>query len=147
MYEPLLHFPTGLFAEFERLQRALNPIWGAQPSSIRAVSRAYPPINVARGGDAVLIDIFVPGADPAKLDVQVDRGLLTISGERETALPEDNGKTSTYATERYTGRFTRAISLSDDVDPEAITARYTDGVLRIAVRRRGNGQPRRIEIQ
>lgn len=146
MYEPLLHFPTGLFAEFERLQRALNPVWGAQPSSIRAVSRAYPPINVARADDAVLIDVFVPGADPSRLDVQVDRGLLTISGERESALPGEGSKTSTYATERYTGRFKRAISLSDDVDPDSVSARYTDGILHITVRRRGNDQPRRIEI-
>jgi HSP20 family protein len=146
MYEPLLHFPTGLFTEFERLQRALSPVWGAQPSSIRAVSRAYPPINISRNDDAVLIDIFVPGADPAKLDVQVDRGLLTISGERESTLPAEGGKTSTYATERYTGRFRRAISLSDEVDPDSVSARYTDGVLRISVNRRGNEQPRRIEI-
>lgn len=146
MYESLLNFPAGLFAEFDRLQRGLGPAFGTPAGSIRAVSRAFPSINIGTSEKSVDIDVFVPGVDPAKLDVQVDRGLLTITGERQNTLPDENGKASVYATERYTGRFKRAISLSDDVDPAAVSARYSDGVLHISVARRATGQPRRIEI-
>ncbi|OZI31391.1 heat-shock protein Hsp20 [Bordetella genomosp. 10] len=143
MFQSLLDLPTGVFAEFDRLQRALAPAAG----SIRAVPRAFPAINIAQNAESVDIDVFVPGIDPAQLDVQVDRGLLTISGERRGATPEDGAKVSIYASERYTGRFKRAISLSDDVDADKVSARYRDGVLRISVPRRQAAQPRRVAIQ
>lgn len=146
MYESLFSFPTGLFAEFDRLQRAPGSATGTRPGSIRATSRAYPPINISSTPAALEIDVFVPGADPAKLDVQIDRGLLTISGERPADRPAANGDASVYATERYTGEFKRAISLSDDVNPAAVSAEYRDGILRISLGRRETAQPRRVEI-
>ena len=52
-----------------------------------------------------------------------------------------------HINERLAGRFRRVISLPDDADPEAITAKYRDGVLQITVQRRAAAQPRRITIQ
>ncbi len=143
MFQTLLDMPTGLFAEFDRLQRALAPAAG----SIRAVPRAFPAINIGQSAESVDIDVFVPGIAPDQLEVQVDRGLLTISGERRNAQPEDGAKMSIYASERYTGRFKRAISLTDDVDTDKVSAQYRDGVLRISVPRRQPAQPRRVAIQ
>ncbi|MFC4273573.1 Hsp20/alpha crystallin family protein [Achromobacter aloeverae] len=143
MFQSLLDLPNGLFAEFDRLQRTLTPAAG----SIRAVPRAFPAINIGQNAESVDIDVFVPGIAPAQLDVQVDRGLLTISGERRDTTPADGSKVSIYASERYTGRFKRAISLSDDLDTDKVSAQYRDGVLRISVPRRQPAQPRRVAIQ
>lgn len=150
MYESLLNLPAGPFAEFERLQRELQQAFGnvGRPGSIRAVaSGAFPAINVGSTPEAVIIHAFAPGIDPAKLDVQVDRGVLTISGERASAGPEGSEKLSMYANERPSGRFRRTVSLSDDADPEQVEAVYRDGVLRISVGRRASTLPRRIQIQ
>ena len=150
MYESLLNFPGSLFAELDRLQRDMEQAFGvvSQPSSIRAVaSGAFPAINVGSTPSSVEVYAFAPGVDAAKLDVQVDRGVLTISGERLEPESQDAEKVTVYARERFNGRFKRTVGLSDDVDPNKVEARYRDGVLRISVGRRESVQPKRITIQ
>ena len=90
---------------------------------------------------------FVPGIDPSKVEIMLDRGLLTLSGERPNDLPENNDKVSVYSRERLGGSFRRAFSLPDDVDPEHVNATYRDGVLRISLARNQPAQPKRIPIQ
>ncbi|MCK0507413.1 MULTISPECIES: Hsp20/alpha crystallin family protein [Aromatoleum] len=150
MYESLLNFPGGLFADFDRLQRELQQAFGAvgQPSSIRAVaSGTFPSINVGSTPGSVEIYAFAPGIDPSKLDVQIDRGVLTLSGERPSALPSGDERQAVYASERFSGRFRRTVSLPEDIDPDRVTANYRDGVLHISVSRRESAQPKRVEIK
>lgn len=150
MYESLLNFPGGLLAEFERLQRELhhNVDQPGRPGSIRALaSGAFPPINVGSTSASIDIYAFAPGLDPAKLDVQLDQGLLSISGERESAKPGDNGTLSVYANERFAGRFKRTVNLAKDADPDKVEASYRNGVLHIKVARQEAAQPKRISIQ
>ena len=150
MYESLLNFPGGLLSEFERLQQELQQEFAnlGRPGSIRALaSGAFPALNVGSTPSAIEIYAFAPGLDAAKLDVQIDHGLLSISGERESALPPDNGSLSTYANERFAGRFKRTISLPSDADPDKVQAQYRNGVLHITVARQESAQPKRISIQ
>ncbi|WPC06507.1 Hsp20/alpha crystallin family protein [Pseudomonas sp. MBLB4123] len=150
MYESLLNFPNGLLAEFERLQRELQQDYAGlgRPGSIRAVaSGAFPALNVGSTTSSIEVYAFAPGIDPDKLDVQIDHGLLTIVGEREGDRPGDNGSLSVYANERFSGRFKRTVSLSDDADPDKVEASYRDGVLHIKVARRESAQPKRITVQ
>jgi HSP20 family protein len=49
--------------------------------------------------------------------------------------------------ERFDGRFRRVVTLPDDVDPNAVDAKYRDGVLRISIARKQSAQPRRITVQ
>lgn len=148
MFESLLSFPGGLFAEFDRLQRDMDQLFGstAVPSSIRAVGRAFPAVNIGSTPTSVEIYAFAPGLDASKLEVSVDRGLLTIAGERASAVPQDE-RTHVYAAERFSGGFRRVVSLPEDVDPARVDATYRDGVLRITVQRRESAQPRRIEVK
>jgi HSP20 family protein len=150
MYESLLTFPGGLFDEFERLQRDMGQAFGTLglPSSIRAVAQgAFPAINIGGTRAAVEVYAFAPGLDPGKIDVTVDRGVLTVSGERAGFLPGSDKQRSVYATERYAGEFRRAVSLPEDVDPTRVSATYRDGILRISVARQEKSQPKRIEIK
>jgi len=150
MYASLTRFPGDMFADFEALQRQVEQVLGNRgwPSSIRAAERgAFPPINMGVTQDAVEIYAFAPGIDPAKLEVNVDRGVLTIAGERAGDLPQESEKVSVYADERFAGPFRRAISLPDDADSSRIDANYRDGILRISVPKRENAKPRRIEIR
>ena len=150
MYASLTRFPGDMFADFEALQRQVEQVLGNRgwPSSIRAAERgAFPPINMGVTQDAVEIYAFAPGIDPSKLEVNVDRGILTIAGERAGDLPQESEKVSVYADERFAGPFRRAISLPDDADSSRIDANYRDGILRISVPKRENAKPRRIEIR
>jgi HSP20 family protein len=97
--------------------------------------------------EAVEIYAFAPGIDASKLEVSVDKGLLTISGERPTGLPEDGGKTTVFARERFDGAFKRAVSLPEDVDTAKVEAEYRNGILRITVPKAQAYKPRRVEVR
>ncbi|MBL8472766.1 MAG: Hsp20/alpha crystallin family protein [Rhodocyclaceae bacterium] len=149
MYESLLRFPTDLAGQMDRLQRELERALGVSgvPSSIRANSaNAFPSINVAATADTVEVYAMAPGIDPATLDVSIDKGLLSISGTRRGALPENGDKLTVYARERFRGPFKRVVSLPEDADPERVSASYRDGVLHIRVHKRESAKPRRIAV-
>jgi len=139
-------FPRDIFAEFDRLQRDLQQAFDTSPS-IRGFGRGgYPALNVGGTAQTVEIYAFAPGLDPAKIDVNIDRGVLTIEGERQSALPADE-KAAVHINERFAGRFRRVVSLPDDADPGAVSADYSNGVLHLSIRRRESAMPRRIEIK
>lgn len=150
MYASLTRLPGDMFADFEALQRQVEQLLGNRgwPSSIRAAQRgAFPAINMGVTGDAVEIYAFAPGIEMAKLEVSVDRGVLTIAGERARDLPQESEKVSVYADERFSGSFRRAVSLPEDADSSRIEAKYRDGILRITVPKRESAKPRRIEVK
>lgn len=148
MYASMLNFPGSLFGDFERLRRELDDFFqpGGQPSSIRSVAPGtFPAINIGHTPSSVEIYAFAPGIDPAKVELVVDRGVLTLSGERTIEAPQ--GKATVYSRERVGGRFHRAVSLPEDIDPENVRATYKDGVLRVSIARRAAAQPKRVTIQ
>ena len=150
MYPSLTRFPGDLFADFESLQRQVEQLLGnrGQPSSIRAADKgAFPALNVGSTGEGLEIYAFAPGIDMSKLEVSVDRGLLTIAGERVGEIPAESEKVSVFAAERFSGPFRRVISLPEDADASRVDAKYRDGVLRIAIPKRESSKPRRIEVK
>ncbi len=150
MYESLWSFPGGVIGEFDRLRRELDDVFtgNGAPSSIRsAAPGAFPALNVGMTPTSVEVYAFAPGIDPAKIEVVIDRGVLTISGERPSTLPNQGEKVNVYSRERSSGAFKRAISLPDDVDPGRVQASYREGVLNVSIARREEAQPKRITVQ
>jgi HSP20 family protein len=146
MYPSL--FPRNVFTELDRLQREMRDAFDLSPS-IRGLGRGgFPAVNVGGTPQSVEILAFAPGLDPATVEVKLDRGVLTIAGERPADLPsEEGGKAAVHINERFSGRFRRVISLSEDVDPNGVSATYRDGILHITAKRRESAQPRRINVQ
>ncbi len=139
-------FPRDIFSELNRLQRVFAQDFDSSPS-IRGFGRGgFPALNIGGTPNSVEIYAFAPGLNPAKIDVNIDRGVLTVEGERAPDLPGDD-KSAVHINERFAGRFRRVVSLPDDVDPGAVEATYRDGVLRLSIRRRESAQPRRIEVK
>lgn len=139
---------SDLFSEFDRLQRQMANLFGTFPTSLRA-SRlgAFPPVNLGATDDSIQIVAFAPGVSAAELDVSVDKGLLTISGERKPAQPDNSEDTRLYARERFTGAFRRVIELPENADPDKVQARYENGCLSIAIGKRESSKPRAITVQ
>lgn len=137
-------FPRDLFAELDRLQREMQQSFALSPSIRGAARGGFPAMNVGGTPRSLEIYVFAPGLDPAGIDVQLEKGVLTIAGERKTEAVPD--KAAVHIDERFAGRFRRVVSLPDDVDPHAVSARYRDGVLHISIQRRVAAQPRRIQI-
>jgi HSP20 family protein len=144
MYRTL--FGRDVFAELDRLQRELQTAFDISPN-IRGLARGgFPAINVGTTPQSVEVYAFAPGLDPTFLDVQLEKGVLTIAGERKSSAGTDQSAT-VHIDERFDGRFRRVVSLPDDVDPNGVTAKYRNGLVHITVRRREASQPRRIDVQ
>ena len=140
-------YPSDISAELERVQREVQRLFGQVPS-IRGIGRSgYPALNVGGTSDSMDIYAFAPGLDPARIEVNVERGVLTLSGERRIDVPAESGQSAVHVNERFAGRFSRAVSLPDDLDPSQVAAKYSDGVLHVSIKRRASSQPRRVEVR
>ncbi len=140
--------PADVFSELSRLQNVLDQVFRpSERSSIRALTGAtFPVINVGATPDSIEVMALAPGLDPKSLQLTVDKGLLVLSGERKSEIPEAGESTSIYAQERFSGNFRRVVSLPEDADPSQVDARYEDGILRVTVAKREASKPRRIEV-
>ena len=103
---------------------------------------ALPMDTVRRDGEVVL-RFDVPGVEQDKIDVTVDKGVLTVSATREEAKTEGENP---VVRERLFGSFTRRVRLSDNLDAEAIEASHHDGVLEIRIPVREEAKPRKIAV-
>ena len=140
-------YPRDVLAELDRLQREVQQAFDISPS-IRGIGRGgFPALNVGGTPQSVEIYAFTPGLDPKSLEVNLDRGVLTIAGERASDLPKAEAKANVHINERFHGRFRRVLTLPEDVDPNGVTAQYHDGILHISIKRREEAQPRRISVQ
>jgi len=148
-------FPHDLMNEFGRLQRELQGSYDGSPAIRGAGRGGYPALNVGSTPEAVEILAFAPGLDPATIEINLERGVLTLEGRRAGTLPaaertdraeRAEARQTVHLQERFDGHFRRVVSLPDDIDATAVQASYRDGVLRITVPRRGQTQPRRIPV-
>jgi HSP20 family protein len=141
-----LYFSGDLLSELGRMQRQMSSLFGSYPSSIRSTrADAFPALNIGSSEDAIQVVAFAPGIEPASLEVTVDKGTLTISGERKAQAPSDGART--YAKERFSGSFRRVIELPRNADADKVEARYENGLLSITVGKREASKPRAIAIQ
>jgi len=147
-------FDRDAFRELDRLQQDVQRALGQHHDqtvglwpSIRGAQRSgFPALNLGSTPRSVELVVFAPGLDPAKIDVQIDRGTLTIAGERNTDRPADEAKRNVHIDERFAGRFRRVVSLPEDADPQQVRADYRDGVLHISIARQEAAQPRRVDV-
>ena len=146
MFEGPGNFGNGLLDQFRRMEQEMDEMFGRWPwaGGIRSVARGtYPPLNVGATAQKVDVYVFAAGIDPNSLEVSLQQNVLSIAGEREVQLCEG---ASYYRQERFSGAFRRVVALPEDVDPDRVEARYSDGVVHITVHRREASQPRQIKV-
>lgn len=102
-----------------------------------------PPIDIHESDSGLVLEADLPGVSLETLDLQVEDNKLTLFGRVKPSLPED---ARIVHQEYHVGDFLRSFILSDNVDHERITARLTNGVLRVELPRAEQTRPRRIEV-
>jgi len=110
---------------------------------VRGRTRAVLPMDAYRRADEVVVQFDLPGVDPASIDVTVERGRLTVSGDRR---PLEAAGAEIVVRERPTGRFVRQLRLADGLDVSQVQADYELGVLTVTLPTHEAGRPRRVEV-
>src|SRR4051812_46020283 len=131
--------------EFDQLVRRA---WGPTASRARTTTGYVPAVEMRTDGTDVVIRLELPGVDVhSDVTIEVDRGRLSISGERrETA--SDDGAGVIVRELRY-GSFRRDFALPDGFDASQIEATYDAGMLEVRVHNvvRPQPEPQRVPIQ
>lgn len=116
---------------------------GGDESSV-VTSQWAPRVDIKEEDDRFVLYADIPGVDPADIEIQMDKGLLTIKGERSSEVRDENERYSRI--ERSHGVFHRRFALPDSADAEGITAHGENGVLEIVIPKRPETTPRRIQV-
>lgn len=127
------------FDPFRELDRMTEAAWPGY------TNRTAPsiPMDAVRQGDQVIVQFDLPGVDPASIDLEVERNVLTLRAERRWSRPDD---AEVLASERRQGQFTRQLLLGDTLDGEAITADYRDGVVELKIPVAEAAKPRKVAV-
>jgi HSP20 family protein len=135
--------PWQLLDQWRReMDQALGP---GGDDETRVVGSAWAPaVDIQELGDRYVLHADIPGVKPEDIEISMDRGVLTVRGERKHAS-EESGK-GYHRRERQQGVFMRRFSLPDTVDAEGITATSNDGVLEITLPKTAEPQPRKIKV-
>jgi HSP20 family protein len=116
------------------------------PESRELASRGWaPPVDIYETGNNLVIKAELPGIDPKDVDVRVENGTLTISGERKSEKDVKEG--NYHRVERSYGSFVRSFNLPPTVSSENVTAEYKDGILTLNLAKREEAKPKTIKIQ
>ena len=103
-----------------------------------------PALNVYEDGDELIVEAQLPGMKPEDLDINVEQGVLTISGQ--TTAEEERKERTYLIREHRTGRFSRSLRLPATYNPDACQANFEHGVLRLSFPKSEAAKPRRIQI-
>lgn len=128
---------------FDQLLGAGIPQGGNEDSNV-VTSQWTPHVDIQEEADRFILLADIPGVEPADIEVQMDKGMLAIKGER--TLETRSEGTSFSRVERRHGVFHRRFALPDSANPEGITASGRNGVLEIVIPKRPETTPRRIQV-
>jgi HSP20 family protein len=121
---------------FREVDRLAQQLWGTQSRPSVMTMDAW------RDGDEFVVAFDLPGIDPDKVDIDVERNVLTVKAER----PSLNGDRELVAAERPRGVFSRQLILGDNLDTEHVGAGYASGVLTLRIPVAEQAKPRKIMI-
>lgn len=130
------------------MQSDLNRFAGrrfGQPDVETPVADWAPAVDIVEEKDRFVLRADVPGVMPSDIDVSMEDGVLSISGERRTHKEEEIEGLKRF--ERVSGKFYRRFTLPETADAEGISARSANGILEVSIPKQPEVQPRRITVE
>ena len=124
---------------FRELDRFTQQMFGANGTLARPSAM---PMDAWRDGDSFYVEFDLPGVDPASIDLDVERNVVTVKAERPTRASDAD----LIAAERPRGVFSRQLVLGENLDTEHIEAAYDSGVLTLHIPIAEKAKPRKISI-
>ena len=109
-----------------------------------AATSFVPAVDIYEDSQKLVLKLEVPGIDQKDLDVRVENDTLTVRGERKFEAEEK--EQNFHRIERSYGSFFRAFTLPATVDAANVAANYTNGVLKLELKKKAEAQPKQIKI-
>ena len=140
---------TDPFREFaqlqDRLNRAFSDAYGRSDEGLLSTGSWMPPVDIYQNGNQELVlKAELPDMTREDIDVTVDKGTLTIKGEKK--LSTEVKEEQFHRVERRYGTFSRSFSLPTSVDATRVAAEYKNGVLTVKLPLREEAKPRSIKV-
>ena len=115
----------------------IDDFWGADSilddDFFRSRKSLMPSVNIKDKSKTFEIELAAPGMEKDDFDVSVENGLLCISAEKEASKEE---KEENYTRKEFSyNSFKRSFTLPENADAEGITAKYTNGVLKLSLKK------------
>jgi HSP20 family protein len=133
---------------FGELQNEINRLFNTWDNESSGATAGWVPnVDIQEYADRFQLFVDLPGVNPKEVDITLDNGVLTVSGERRIPAPAEGEQVVTRRTERGHGQFYRRFALPETVDSENVKAAGRDGVLEITIPKQAKAQPRRIEVR
>ena len=133
-----------LLVKPEPFTREIDRVFDAFFGQTDQGRRWVPPMDLVEAEDHFVLKADLPGLAESDVNIEVQDGTLTISGERKAE--HEQREKGWYRIERSFGSFNRSLTLPDGVDPDRIEASFNNGVLEVRIPKPEERRPRRISI-
>lgn len=133
------------FEEMTTLRNRMDRLWSRMSAEDTAAVADWSPVSdVIESKDEIVIRTELPGIDEKNVDVQIESGVLTIKGERNAE--KETEEKGFRRVERSYGSFLRTFALPPSVEPEKVSASFTNGLLEVHLPKKEGAKPRSIKV-
>jgi len=134
----------GLTSLQDQVNRLFNGAF-TQGRTVQADLATWAPaVDIYEGQNELVANVDLPGVEEKDIDLRLENNTLTIRGERK--FEKSVNEESYLRVERAYGSFTRTFSLPNTVNPDAINASYSNGVLTVRLPKREESKPKQVKI-
>lgn len=133
---------------FDLMQRDMTPFMrrtGVLSEADNTAADWVPAVDIIEEKDRFVLKADVPGVDPADIEVSMDAGVLSVSGERHSETSEESE--GLKRTERVSGKFYRRFMLPETADADRISAKSSNGILEVTIPKQPVVQAKRISVE
>jgi HSP20 family protein len=124
-----------------RFNRDLDGFLDSNAASVAFI----PAVDVHEEKDRFVVKADLPGVKPDEIEVTAEKGILTLRGERKSDRTEQSEGYERI--ERVTGSFTRRFALPENVQADAIKAKFTHGVLEVSIPKQPVVPAKRVNVE
>ena len=136
------------FEQVPELEDVINRVFGSPFGDLNRTGEFFagsaPALDLCEDKENLVATVELPGMKKENIEVSVQDGVLSVSGER--SCDQKHREAGSHRTERFIGRFQRALSLPKPVKTEAIKAVYRDGVLTVTMPKTEEAKSKQIAV-
>lgn len=140
---------NNLFPAFRNMENLFDQFFFNDAACEAPAQEGFmPALNLSAEGEEIVISAELPGLKPEDVTLNLENGVLTLSGEKHADAEEkEDEKKRYYRVERRWGKFTRKVKLPTDVDTDKVQALFENGVLEIRIPKLESAKPKQISIE